>query len=188
MTVIAVPFQPKADRPEWRILYEDLLDGLDFGDLVTYEQLDEALGRDFRANRVPLKRARQELLRTQKRALRFVTNKGYRVAEAREHRDLAQSEHLFGRRKVRRATDLALHVEHSKLTPEERAEIDRLALAYRRHEQLLRRLDAKVERQAKVIAEHGEAISEMAEVRDQVTRLQTLLEERGFTTPATEQT
>jgi hypothetical protein len=168
--VTATAFKTKGDQPEWRMVY-DAIQGKDFGDLISYKELDAALGRDFRTNRQPLYRAAEELLAEQRRALTSVPNQGYRVVEAREHEDLARADHKSARRKIRRGIRRLAGAERSRLTNEEKARIDLLELGYRRHDHMLRRLDARVEKQN----------TEIQEVKAQVADLQRTLKARGFT-------
>jgi DNA-binding winged helix-turn-helix (wHTH) protein len=81
----AQPFQPKGDRAEWQMIYEDLLLGAEFGDVVTLADLNRVLGRDFRKSRSPLYRARKAFAAERGRWLTAVPRVGYRVIEAREH-------------------------------------------------------------------------------------------------------
>jgi hypothetical protein len=112
-------FQPKGDRPEWRIIYDELLVGAEPGDLITYDMLDEVLDRQFIRNRVPLYRARDELGRERLRWLDAEANKGYRVIHANENIKVAAKHKRKGQRqfgvmvKVGEATNL------NELTPEE---------------------------------------------------------------------
>lgn len=128
MSALALaPFQPKGDVPEWRLIYDTLLEGAQFGDIITYSQLDEALGRPFHGNRSPLYRARSHMGEMRSRWLVSVPKRGYRVVEAREHLTVAQSHKRRARRqlglmvRVQEVTDLAV------LTPEELAQFDQQA-------------------------------------------------------------
>lgn len=120
----SVLFKPKGDRPEWRIIYEDLLAHADCNDVITYEQLDDALGRRFRDHRSPIYRARAEMGEMRSRWMEAVPNTGYRVIEAREHIRVAQGH----KRKARRQLSIMLRVgevtDISRLTPDELATYD----------------------------------------------------------------
>jgi hypothetical protein len=112
--VALAPFQPKGDVPEWRLIYDALLERAGFGDIITYAQLDEALGRPFEANRSPFYRARQHMGEMRSRWLVAVPRQGYRVIEAREHLTAAQSHKRRARRqlglmvRVQEVTDLSV--------------------------------------------------------------------------------
>lgn len=80
-----MPFKAKGDRPEWRLIYDALLDTADYGDIITYQQLTDALGRDFFENRGPLYRARTEMVEARSRWIELEPGIGYRVIEANEH-------------------------------------------------------------------------------------------------------
>ena len=99
-------FTPKGDKPEWQILYDALLDGADFGTVITFGELDRVLGREFQTNRAPLYRARDELGSRRKRWLVPVPTVGYRVTDAAEHVRVA----VDHKRKSRRQLGMAVRV------------------------------------------------------------------------------
>jgi hypothetical protein len=99
-------FTPKGDKPEWQILYDALLGDADFGTVITFEQLDRALGREFQSNRAPLYRARDELGTRRKRWLVPVPTVGYRVTDAEDHVRVA----VDHKRKSRRQLGMAVRV------------------------------------------------------------------------------
>ena len=99
-------FTPKGEKAEWQILYDALLADADFGATITYAQLDETLGRDFRADRAPLYRARDELGSRRKRWLVSVPTLGYRITDAEDHVRVA----IDHKRKSRRQLGMAVKV------------------------------------------------------------------------------
>ena len=106
-------FAPKGDRPEWKIIYDELLANADFGTVISYRQLEELLSRPFEPNRAPLYRARKELAEQRKRWLEAVPNVGYRVTSPEDHVRVSagykkRSRHQMGLAvKVLEATDLS---------------------------------------------------------------------------------
>jgi len=106
-------FAPKGERPEWRMVYEDLLDAAQPGAVITYAELEDCLGRDLAKNRAPLYRARQELGELRSHWLEAVPNVGYRVIDPAEHVRVATGHRRKSRRqvgmaiKVLKATDLS---------------------------------------------------------------------------------
>jgi hypothetical protein len=99
-------FTPKGIKPEWQIVYDALLGNADFGTIITFQQLDDVLGREFTTNRAPLYRARDELGSRRKRWLVPVPTVGYRVTDASEHVRVA----VDHKRKSRRQLGLAVRV------------------------------------------------------------------------------
>jgi len=77
MTILA--FKPKGDVAEWQMVYDDLLVTAEFGQVITYEQLDEALGRRFLDSRSPIYKARTHLGEMRSRWLESVPSEGYRA-------------------------------------------------------------------------------------------------------------
>lgn len=114
-------FTPKGEKPEWQMLYDALLGDADFGQVITYKELDETLGREFVTNRAPLYRARDALGAMRKRWLVPVPGIGYRVTDAAEHVMVAHGH----KRKSRRQLGMAVRV----LTSTDLARLDESSLA-----------------------------------------------------------
>lgn len=142
------PFAPLDEEPEWRKLYEALLSSADFGETITYEALDEVLGRPFRENRSPLYRARREMGDVRKRWLEAVPNIGYRVILADEHIEVANRH----RQRAKRQLGLMVHVANvtdlSALSPaglerfDQQGQINYFLFSFAmQHEQRLRRME-----------------------------------------------
>lgn len=118
------PSQPRKP-PEWEVVYVQLLLHADFDDLITYDQLNECLHREFKQNRGPIYRACQELGVMRYRWLEAVPGVGYRVIHANEHVRASNARKKRAQRQfdkmlvVARATDLGV------LTDEERTLWDR---------------------------------------------------------------
>jgi hypothetical protein len=115
---------PKGPLPEWRLIYDGLLESADFGDVITYAQLDEALGRTFEVNRGPLYRAREHLGEMRHRWIEPVPRVGYRVIEPREHMAVAQNKKRRARRQFRGMVRVAEFTDLSRLTPGELVSFD----------------------------------------------------------------
>ncbi len=126
MTMAAelLPFQPKADRPEWRIIYDELLEDADFGAIITYGDLTRVLGRRFETSRTPIYRARIHLGEMRKRWLESVAGIGYRVIEAREHIDVAQAHKRRAKRQLGMMVRVADVTDISRLSPDELLRFD----------------------------------------------------------------
>lgn len=99
-------FQPKGELPEWRMIYERLLENAEFGQVITYAELDEVLGRKFVANRSPIYRAREDLGSIRKRWLESVLGVGYRVTIPTDHVRMS----VFHRRKGQRQVGISVKV------------------------------------------------------------------------------
>lgn len=141
-------FEPKGDRPEWKIIYDELLAGAEFGDVVSYEQLDKVLGRKFITNRSPMYRARKHLGEMRQRWMEPVKKVGYRVIEAREHMDAAQQRKRRAKRQLVTMVKIGEYTDLGRLTPEELIAFDSqakvnsaLAAVALHHEKRLRRIE-----------------------------------------------
>lgn len=143
------PFHPTGVAPEWRMLYDRILATADFGDVIPYAALDQALGRPFRRNRSPLYRARTHLGEMRHRWLEAVPRRGYRVIEAREHMTIAQGHKRRARRQFTLMKRVADVTDRSVLSPDELAQFDQQArinaalyMVAVHHEQRIRRIEA----------------------------------------------
>jgi hypothetical protein len=120
----AQPFQPKGDRAEWQMIYEDLLLGAEFGDVVTLADLNRVLGRDFRKSRSPLYRARKAFAAERGRWLTAVPRVGYRVIEAREHMTHANGHKRRAQRQLGTMMVITQATYVTRLTPDELKRFD----------------------------------------------------------------
>ena len=106
-----VPFRAKGEIAEWRLIYERLLETAEFGQVITYVELDEVLGRRFIDNRSPLYRAREDLGSIRKRWLEPVPGVGYRVTEPGDHVRVSVSHRRKSQRQVSIAVKVPFEVE-----------------------------------------------------------------------------
>jgi hypothetical protein len=144
----AAAFRPKGDRPEWRVIYDELLVAADFGTIVDYAALDRVLGRPFVANRSPIYRARQHLGEMRLRWLEAEPGVGYRVIEAREHLDAAQRRKRRAKRQLGLMVKIAEVTDLARLDPQELSRFDAQArinsalyMVAVHHEQRLQRIE-----------------------------------------------
>lgn len=119
------PFQAVRDdgKPYWRVAYE-LFRGRPYGDLVTYDQLADALGIDIRTNRHPVYRADQELRDSDQRALVAVPRQGYRVLHPTENEAVAQGQRRKSHRAMRKSVSIALATNLEMVDPEQAKRLD----------------------------------------------------------------
>lgn len=118
------PFKPKAALPEWRLIYDKLLISAEFGDVITYGELDEVLGRSFVDNRSPFYRARDEMADLRKRWAEPSPGVGYRIIEANEHLMAAKKAKERGRRQLGKMVKIGEVTDLSRLTPDELTHFD----------------------------------------------------------------
>jgi hypothetical protein len=149
-------FQPKGEIAEWRMIYERLLENAEFGQVITYAELDETLGRTFIDNRSPIYRAREDLGSICKRWLEPIKGVGYRVTDPTDHVRVSVSH----RRKSRRQLSISVNVlgatDLARLQPSDLAKWDteqRLAFALfgiANHEGRLRRIEELLRTEGKI--------------------------------------
>jgi hypothetical protein len=170
-------FQPKHLVPQWQLVL-DLLEPLDVNDVLTYAQLNKALGvEDFRKNRAPLYRAAQEWGASHHRALEPVPTVGYRVVDAFEHETLARRQHKKSRRALGRGRTLLHNADRTRLAPGEVARFDAMEQTLSRHEDMIRRLD---NRQARTEELLHETRREGADTASKVGALEETLRRHGI--------
>jgi hypothetical protein len=149
-------------------------------DLVTYEQAGEALGlhpeEDRKIIRDAMRQLRKKLLAKDGRALRAVTNVGYRVAASNEHVTLARERkkragiQMTDGLDILTGTDLAgLSYEAKELVLAERANFARAVDYIRSMEQRQQRTEAAVE---EIKGQVDRTAEETAEVKARLSRLE----------------
>lgn len=173
---MSTAFRPKADRAEWRMVFDDLTT-LDVGDVITYERLDEILGRPFIDGRGPIYRATREMEKVNRRTMTAVPNVGYRVVDATEHEDLARHHHRKSRRQIRKALGKAQSADRSKLTAEQAERIDSVELSLSRQAEMIRRLDTRVGKVEGVVKNVSSKQDQSAE---QIAKLTDALRRHGI--------
>ena len=138
-------FEPKGEKPEWEMLY-DFLKQVGKGEVVEYQQLSNALGRDLLKSRTPIYKAMQRLEAQDNRSLANVPGVGYRITTAQEHEGLARSHHLRSRRQLKKSHSKIKSADRTELSREERQRFDALEMAVKQQADMLRRLESRVTR------------------------------------------
>lgn len=174
------PFTPAGERARWKILY-DLLRAKDVGDTITYRELADAVDLDPDRNRTTiqfaLRRAAQEYLVIDKRAVDNLPNEGYRVTEAEEHLRLARTHQRRATRSVRRGQQLLEHVDWDAITdPAARHALQLAGALIARQADVMRRLDIRqrhLEETMAAVTEKSERTDgELDDLRARMARLE----------------
>lgn len=130
------PFQPRADRAQWRIVLDDLAAPAQTGEVITYDAIREATGCEPGHEQIDIERVKNRLLEEQGRSLAAVPGKGYMVIAG----GAVVRQALEHQRKELRQTGRALRryqkVARAELSPGEKA------LADEQQDTLARRYDA----------------------------------------------
>lgn len=172
---MAQMFETKGEVAEWKMIYDEVKD-LPVNEIITYERLDEILGRDFRQNRSPIDRVIVELV-GRHRTLVNVRNVGYRIATAKEHAELARSHQRRSRRQIKKGMRRLESADQKQLTPDERREIENLKTRLSRLESAHRAMGRRQEQ----IEQRTERVEESnADLADKVESLTEKLKERGL--------
>lgn len=162
------PFEAKGDVPEWRMVYDALLEKIEPGAIITYAQLDKVLDRPFKENRTPLYRARSVLGDARQRWLEPVPRIGYRCIPATEHIAQSQRRRRAGQRRLEAAVEIGRATDVGQLTPEQLARHDRqheintaLVAAVLDHETRLGRIERALRATGKIAPEPDPAKAEL---------------------------
>jgi hypothetical protein len=172
-------FKPVGERARWLDIYA-LLQVAKTNDVITFEEMGEALGLDPEQDRpsirVALYRAAREHETVDKRAVMAVPNKGYRVVEPQEHLGLARRHQRRSSRSLVRGHSKAVNVDMSKIEPEARKALEMVGSVIALQMDFNRRAESKLaahDRVIKTLVEAKERTdSERDEFRARLERLE----------------
>jgi hypothetical protein len=173
------PFVPKGEQARWRIIY-GLLRKLTVDDVLSYEQIGEALELDPIADRhtiqMAMRRAARELETEDKHAIDVIPNQGYRIVPAPEHLVLAKRQQKRAGKALARGHSKVVNVDLEGVDPQIRTALQVVAQAFAMQMDMNRRLSGrqdKLERAVKEIAGRSErSEGEVAELRARLERLE----------------
>lgn len=155
-------FEPVGDRARWLSLY-DLLKATETNGIVTYEAMAEALeldpDKDRQAIRTALYRAAKEHEEIDKRAIKAVPNRGYRIVEPQEHLGLARRHQKRSTRSLARGHSKVVNVDLSRVEPEARKAFELVASVIALQSDFNRRAEAR-------LTAHDRAIKSLVESRE----------------------
>lgn len=179
-------FEPKGDEPRWKAIWP-LFENAAEDDVVTYDELADALGVDAKHDRVAIQgvvgQLRRKLLVKTEKAFVPVANKGYRIVKAGEHFDLAQVEQKKARRRLKRTHDLVVYTDRNGMDPTHRGKLDLAERLVAAQINFNRRTDLRLknlEKASEAATSHFErSDEEAAALRERVERLERLLGEKS---------
>lgn len=141
------PFESKGDKPQWQMIYDELLapNGVpaDFHTILPHEAICAAAGKDDFKEVWGWEQARRKFLRDHRRSVIAVKNVGYRVVHPTEQGGKVRGRFKRGRRQMNLGVEEAVFTDRSFLTPAEQAHQDRLELAITRIADMTQRLDTR---------------------------------------------
>lgn len=174
------PFQPTADKARWRIIY-DLLTPLGVGEVLTYQQMADALQmpvEDRHTIQMAMRRAAREFEVTHKHAVKSEANVGYRVVQAVEHIDLARSHQKRAGRQLQRGHSKVVNVDLNAIEPETRKAVQLLAQAFSMQMEMSRRLSTRQENLEKAVnsmtQRQERSDDELAELKERMARIEAM--------------
>lgn len=167
-------FESKNGKAQWETVVE-ILTTKNIGDIVTYDEVLEALGPDFpkaAMSGVVWKAIRK--FRDHKRTFENVRKVGWMMVEATEHSRLARKQQVRSQRRLKDAMSISASADLSRLDPASRREIQAQFLHLSKlHDQVSRRVD-KVEQRMDV-AEKAQLTAD-----DKLDQLKDLLRRHGI--------
>jgi hypothetical protein len=141
----AAPFQPVNDQALWVPIY-DKARTMDYGDLLTYEEITSLVDRDARVDRQPIYRAMKQLERHDHRTLIVDRNVGYRIALPEQHGVLMDQHRKRSYRQITKARRRATSAPRELLTPAEAHRLDEMDVRLSQHEMALRNINSRVDK------------------------------------------
>lgn len=115
-------FKPKGEKPLWKMVF-DFVTPMQIGDVVTYEELTEAVGQDITTNRAIVYAANKHLLKDQKRLLVVERSIGYKLVDGMDIMYHAEDRQSMAKRQVRLANFETNNISTIKLTSEEKKKL-----------------------------------------------------------------
>lgn len=150
------PFQPAGVRARWLDVY-DVLKAAKVGDIITYEQLGEALELNATTDRhkiqMAVRRAAQEHEKADKRALDSVKNVGYRIVDAPEHVMLARRHQSKAFKALVRGHSKAVNVDFGRVDAETRKALETIAQGFALQMDFNRRFDIRQSRLEEAVSQ-----------------------------------
>lgn len=143
MGTARTPFQSANDQPLWQPLYNQAR-SMEYGALLTYDQLSSIVGRDVLTDRAPIYRAMKELERHDQRTLVCEATVGYRIAQPEEHRILADKHRKRSYRQITRGRRRLSSAPRDRLSEDEVRRLDEMDVRMSQYEMGLRHLSTRV--------------------------------------------
>lgn len=174
-------FEPKGDRPQWQIVYDRVVD-MEIGEVIKYDELHDLLpGVSRTALYGVFTQATRHIEEDRQRTFANVRTVGYRMVEAVEHEGLARNQHARAKRRLGAARRKLHSADRSLLTPDQRRRVDALEDHVSAQQEMIRRLDARVERAERGLREvRREVRTDAAELSERVDRITDLLRRHGI--------
>jgi len=116
-------FTPKHEKAYWKMLYDSIVDRA-LGDLVTYDEIGEVIGKDISNSRNYIYRANKELMAKNNRMLEVVPTTGYRVVEGIEMYKGAETHKTRSKRQIKQSTFIATHIDTAVLTTDQKTTLN----------------------------------------------------------------
>jgi hypothetical protein len=128
-----MPFTPKGALPQWQVVFR-LFQQANAGQVITWPEIAAALGVDPHTDRgrmrAPARKAMQQMLLTENRAVEPVRGQGYRVVTAEQQIPLAGAQIERAARALDRGEELATHIRLGDLNPDGQAIVKTMALGF----------------------------------------------------------
>lgn len=139
-----VPFESIGEKARWKMLYAKLC-ALDVGAIFTYEQMGELLDLDPDTDRqlirMALRRAQDEYLEKDSRALDAVRGVGYEIVQPRDQLRLAKRHGTRAGSQMAMAQRLSTYVDFGAMDPEVQKGFEVMARGFSQQLEVNRRQD-----------------------------------------------
>lgn len=143
-----MPFKPKGEIAQWRIVYR-LLQEAGIDTTLNYDQLGDALGLhpvdDRHRIQVAVRRASKQLLEVDSRATEVIPEVGYKIVPAERQIPLAGQQVQRASRALDRGSALTTHIRMNELSEQERQIVQTMAVGFAQVAEWARQLNRRVE-------------------------------------------
>jgi hypothetical protein len=167
-----VPFTSVGEKARWKVLYAKLR-AMAVGETLTYEIMGELLDLDPRADRqsirISLRRAAEELLEKDSRALDAVRGVGYEIVQPRDQLRLARRHGVKAGNQMVMASRMASFVNMEGMAPDVRQGFEVMALGFSQQRDINARQDRK---NRDMVAALEQASTKQERTEEEVTELQ----------------
>ena len=163
-------FESRQQRAEWEMIYEKF--NWEPGNLITFYELSEILGRNFLNCRTPIYRVKKEITANHGLVLKSERMVGYSVINPEENREMAIYHGKKGKRQINKANFIIRNTDLNKLSSEGRILMEildnnisrlshQMAFLGRRQTAAVQRVDQRVDNHAQDIADMKNRLAEL---------------------------
>jgi hypothetical protein len=164
-----MPFKPKSEIAQWRILYR-IFQAAEIDQPIPYSQLAEAVKVDVRKDlhrvQAAARQAGRQLLRENDRAIETVPKVGYKVVPAQRQIPMANNQVERAARSLDKGRELVTHVRVDELDAQGARIVHAMALGFAQVAEWARQIGRRVEDHEGRLSDIEAELERLREERD----------------------